>query len=153
MPTLNKTIDLLNQLLVACEGGRLEYGDFSRECHNSDLRQLFASRALEWTVIRENLRDQIKAHGGRPALHPSLQSEVHRRWGGFRTLFGTGNDQALLDEGLRIEASVRQRFETVLREQLAPPLRHELTDQYHRLLDRQAQLRVLLAQWSRAQQR
>ncbi len=153
MPTLNKTIDLLNQLLVACEGGRLEYGDIARECRNQDLHQLFASRALEWMVIREHLRDQIKAYGGRPALHASLESEIHRGWGGLRALIGRVSDRALLDEGLRIEASVRQRFETVLGEQLAPPLRQELNHQYQRLLDRQAQLRVLLAQWSRAQPR
>ncbi len=152
MPTLNKTVAQLNRLLVACQDGQLGYETLAREACDPNLRQLFASRSLEWNAANQRLRRQIEAYGGRP-MYPSLGGEFHRGWEGLKSLLGVIDDPALLDEGLRIETLVRCRFEAVLHRTLAPLVRRQLADQYELLLERQAQLRALLGEWSRTARR
>lgn len=148
MPTLNKTIAHLNHLLAVYKDGQLAYQDLARRAKAPDLRHFFASRALEWPPISEQLKRQIHVYGGRPIQHASLASVIHRSWGGLKTLLGAMDDRALLNEGLRIEVLVRRRLEELLNEQLPPLFRHQLIDQYELLLDRHSQLHALIITYS-----
>lgn len=148
MPTLDKTIDQLNHLLVTCQDEQLGYAAFAKVVQNPQLGELFASRAQEWSGVGHRLEALITGYGGRPARHASLSGDLHRGWEGLKGLVGANDDRAMLDECLRGEALARRRYEKALKAELAPPVRRCLTDHYELLLDRQAQIRALLAEWT-----
>lgn len=152
MPTLNKTISQLNQLLMTCHDEQRGFEDFARTAEDPDLKTLFASRAREWGTAGEQLEALIQGYGGRPGHHSSLGGELHRGWQGLKSLVGVNDGRAMLDECLRGETLARRQYEAVLQSELAPPVRGCVGGQYELLLDRQAQLRALLATESGARQ-
>lgn len=153
MPTLDKTIDHLNQLLVACHDGQLAYQDFALRADDAQLRHLFVDRAREWPKLSAQVSSQIREYGGRSVQRPSIGGTLQRGWEGLKSAFGAIDDHALLDEGLRVETVALRRFEALLREPLAPPFRQQLQGYYRQMLERQAQMRALLSQWPRMARR
>ena len=145
MPTLSRTISQLNRLLVTCHDEQLGFEDFARTAQDPDLKTLFASRSREWGAAGEQLEALIQGYGGRPDHHSSLGGELHRSWQGLKALVGVHDARAMLDECLRGETLARRQYEAVLQNELAPPVRGCVGSQYELLLDRQAQLRALLA--------
>jgi len=147
MPTLDKTIGQLNQLLVICHDGQRYCEDFSRMAHDPNLKQFFTGRGLEWASAGEQTQRIIQTYGGRPRLHTSLDGKIHRSWENLKAVLGNNDDYAMLDECLRFEAEARQCYDQALQQQLAPWAHHHLSDQYELLLERQAQVRALLSAW------
>lgn len=147
MPTLDKTIGQLNQLLVTCHEGQLYCENFSHLARDLNLKQFFTGRGLEWASAGEQLQRVIQAYGGRPRVRASLGGKVHRNWDGLKSLLGGHDDYAMLDECLRFETQARQQYDQTLQQQLAPWAQEHLGDQYELLLDRQAQVRALLSAW------
>ncbi|HZX16758.1 MAG TPA: PA2169 family four-helix-bundle protein [Pseudomonas sp.] len=153
MPTLDKTIEQLNQCLVTCYSARLIFQDFAKISHAEELRYLFTSIALTLPLLGEQLQQQIRSYGGRSSRHASVIGMLHCGWQWLKLRIGKMDDRDLLNEGLRVERAVCQRFETLLQGDLPPVFRDQLMVHYGVLLDQQAQLQALLQKWRNVERR
>ncbi|WP_339523904.1 DUF2383 domain-containing protein [Pseudomonas sp. EA_35y_Pfl2_R111] len=144
MPTLDKTIARLNQVLATCHLGQGTFEYCATKASTEELRSLFSDLAVKLSLIGDQLQRQITRYGGRPVQHASATDMLYCARQRLKLLLERDDDRALLSEGLQLLNSVGEDIETLVQEELPPLFRDPLVDQYNTLLQRQVHLRALL---------
>ena len=144
MPTLDKTIAQLNQVLSTCHRGQVAFKYCEQNADAEELRSFFSNLVVELPLAGDHLRRQITRYGGRPVQHVGAAGMLYCVWQRLKLLLGQTDDQVLLKESSQALLSICRDFESLLQEELPPVFRDPLVVQYDALLKRQAQLQALL---------
>ena len=141
--SLDKTIDLLNDLIETCKDGEAGFRTCAEDVKRLELKNLFNSRALECATAARELQALVLELGGDPEKSTSVAGDLHRRWVDLKSLVTGKDEKAILNECERGEDVAKKRYSEVLEHELPSNVRELVQRQYSGVLRNHDQIKAL----------
>lgn len=141
--TLDKTIDVLNDLIETSKDGEAGFRSCSEDVKSLQLKSLFNVRALECAAAAEKLQAMVLGLGGKPETDTSMAGDIHRRWIDLKALVTGKDEQAILNECERGEDVAKKHYCEALENELPANVRELVQHQYADVLRNHDQIKAL----------
>lgn len=112
--TNEEAITQLNRLIETCKDGQLGFSTAAEDVKNVDMKVAFAKYAAQRTVFLGELRGLITVLGGDPEKGGSVVGAIHRGWINLKSAIASGDENAILAECERGDASAVETYKSVL---------------------------------------
>ena len=89
--------------------------------YNDRLKMFFKRRASERSEFAQELRTEILCYGELPEDSGSFKGTVHRNWMSLKSLFSSNNEEAILEEAIRVEEASLEEYNEILNDNTLPP--------------------------------
>lgn len=130
MSNQSSVIKVLNDLIEACKDGEYGFRTCGEQAESAELKTLLQQRAAECAAAASQLQDQVFALGGSPDTSGSIGGALHRGWVAIKTTLTSYDDLAVMEECERGEDVAMDSYRKALKEELPPPIRSLVEQQY-----------------------
>jgi len=121
-----RAVELLNWLLEGLHDSADGLRQAASLARNPAFQTLFTERAGQRDALIGQIEAEVRSFGDEPACEGSMIGDVHHAFTKLRDLVAHGSDKAVVEEVVRGEALVEQRFEAVADDVQAPAKAREL---------------------------
>jgi uncharacterized protein (TIGR02284 family) len=128
MADVDKTLDLLHELVEVCKDGETGYTHAAGIVTDPKLKSYFQTQSLERARFVKDLRQMATALGEKPDTSGSVAGALHRLWFEAKVDLGMG-DQAVLNSVEQGEDRAKHAYEDALNGDLPADLRGLLQQQ------------------------
>jgi uncharacterized protein (TIGR02284 family) len=111
-------VDALQELVECSLDGEYGFKACADQASSAELKSVFLARADDCRRGAEELNEQIRALGGKPAEHGSAAGAMHRGWVAVKSTLSTYDDKAVLEEAERGEDNAKARYMKALKKPL-----------------------------------
>src|SRR5688572_19666611 len=102
-PQNDRTIELLNELILTCKDGEKGYREAAEGIENAFYRMLFNDYARQRSKFAADLKAHVVMLGGEPDRKGTVKGTLHRGWMNLKTAIAGHDDQAIVSECQRGE--------------------------------------------------
>ena len=123
-------IDKLNSLIAYAEDGKMGYEAAANNAADEKMKILFQHLSNERATYVADLQKEVNKMGGNPENNGGPMGALHRVWLDVKSLFASGNKEAIINTCITGEEAVIAEYESIL-EQMSfeEPLKHIVTRQ------------------------
>jgi uncharacterized protein (TIGR02284 family) len=140
---LDKTIDVLNDLIETSKDGEAGFLSCAEDVKSLELKSLFNERARECAAAAKELQTMVLGLGGDPEDDTSVSGDLHRRWVDFKAMVTGQDEKAVLNECERGEDVAKKRYSEALENELPLNVRELVKHQYANVLRNHDQIKAL----------
>lgn len=126
----SSVIKVLNDLIETCKDGEYGFRTCGEQAESPELKSMLQKRAEECAAAAAQLQDQVFALGGTPDTGGSIGGALHRGWVALKTTLASYDDLAVMEECERGEDSAMDSYRDALKEELPPPIRSLIEQQF-----------------------
>ncbi|MEO8249117.1 MAG: PA2169 family four-helix-bundle protein [Burkholderiales bacterium] len=130
MSNQSSVIKLLNDLIETCKDGEYGFRISGDQTKSAELKSMLQQRAADCAAAAAQLQDQVFALGGSPDTGGSIGGALHRGWVSVKTTLTGFDDLAVMEECERGEDSALASYRDALKDELPPPIRGLVEQQY-----------------------
>ncbi len=116
-------IDVLNDLVECCRDGEYGFKLCAEHVQDGEIRQAMDRHAQECRSASSELKDLVRALGGKVDEGGSMMGSVHRGWVSVKGKLAGYSDLAMLEEAERGEDNALSRYRKALKEMLPSDIR------------------------------
>ncbi|MBI5275210.1 MAG: PA2169 family four-helix-bundle protein [Burkholderiales bacterium] len=116
-------VDVLKDLVECSRDGEYGFRECAEQARAADLKSVFLKHADECRAAAQELDDLVRQCGGTPEQGGSTMGAMHRGWVAVKSMLGTYDDKAVLNEAERGEDNAKARFRKALDKPLPPHIR------------------------------
>lgn len=116
-----KIVDKLNALVQKNSDAEKGFEKASEIATAKTLVNWFATRAVERSIFREELRAEIHSFGHPCVQTSSLTGDLHRTWIDIKAALADDNDEVMLEEAMRGEKAALDEYNDAIAEVTMPP--------------------------------
>lgn len=130
MSNQSSVIEVLNNLIETSKDGEYGFRSCAEQAESKELKAMLRKRTDECAAAASQLQDQVFALGGSPDTSGSVGGALHRGWVALKTTLTSYDDLAVMEECERGEDVAMDSYREALREDLPPPIRSLIEQQY-----------------------
>lgn len=119
----NDVVSVLNDLLENARDGEYGFKTCAEQVESSNVKQLFADRALGCAEAARELEAMVRQYGGEPADGGTAAGALHRGWVQIKGAVGADSELSILESCERGEDSAIARYRKALKEELPADVR------------------------------
>ncbi len=140
-------VETLNALVMANKDGVDGYRLAAKRVKDVELRTLFQQRAEQHAAFMDELRVEVRRHGGRPEDKKTGTGQLLTEWMVVADTLDGAKPLALLEEVLRLGRTILSHYQSVLKKKPGWPadLRSLVMRQYEQIVAGRDQLAGLAA--------
>lgn len=119
----NDVVSVLNDLLENARDGEYGFKTCAEQVESSNVKHLFADRALGCAEAARELEAMVRQYGGEPADGGTAAGALHRGWVQIKGAVGADSELSILESCERGEDSAIARYRKALKEELPADVR------------------------------
>lgn len=108
--------EALNRLARVCKDSEMGLRRAAAEVQDQQFRTMLHAAALHRSKWLEQIRNEVRAEGGKAANDGSLAGTLHRNWMNLRYAVNLHRQDVVLRECLRGEEFALKQFESIIEE-------------------------------------
>ena len=123
-------IDKLNSLIAYAEDGKMGYEAAANNAADEKMKILFQRLSNERANYVTDLQKEVGKMGGNPENNGGPMGALHRVWLDVKSLFASGNKEAIINTCITGEEATVAEYESALEQMnFEEPLKHLVTKQ------------------------
>lgn len=119
----DQVVSVLNDLLENARDGEYGFRTCAEQVETSNVKQLFAARAVGCADAARELEGLIRQYGGEPASGGTAAGALHRGWVQIKGAVGADSELSILESCERGEDTGIARYRKALKEDLPAEVR------------------------------
>ncbi|MET0543017.1 MAG: PA2169 family four-helix-bundle protein [Variovorax sp.] len=119
----DQVVGVLNDLLENARDGEYGFRTCAEQVETSNVKQLFAERAVGCAQAAQELEGLVRQYGGEPASGGTAAGALHRGWVQIKGAVGADSELSILESCERGEDSGIARYRKALKEELPAEVR------------------------------
>ncbi|WP_138432874.1 ferritin-like domain-containing protein [Winogradskyella algicola] len=120
----------LNELIEKNMNAKDSYEKAIEKVDSADIKNFFKSRAEERARFVKELRSEVWENKDIPENSGNIKGELHQNWMSLKSLFSSNDEEAMLQETVRIEKTSLKEYNEVISGHAMPsPLINTLKNQ------------------------
>jgi uncharacterized protein (TIGR02284 family) len=121
--TTHDLVSTLNVLIDCCKNGEKGYREAAEGVRNAYYQMRLNEYARHRATFAAELQGLVRRMGGDPDRHGTIAGMIHRGWMDLKSVIAGKNDEAVLAECCRGEASALKHYEDILQHELPQDVR------------------------------
>jgi uncharacterized protein (TIGR02284 family) len=135
MAQQKEIISTINSLIETLKDGQEGFRQAAEEIKDPQLKSLFSDYSQQRSRFAATLQTEAMALGEtEPERTSSAAGAMHRTWINLKSAITSGDDHAILAECERGEDSAVSAYKEALEDDLTPPLREIVSQQYREVV-------------------
>ncbi len=139
----DRTIDLLNDLILVCKDGEKGYREAAEEIDNAFYRMLFSEYARQRSKFASELKAQVIQLGGQPDRKGSVKGTIHRGWMNLKTAIAGHDDDLIVSECQRGEQIAIKQYKDALQKDVPSKIKALLEQQMSEIVATRKRVEVM----------
>ncbi|APY08102.1 hypothetical protein BWZ20_07230 [Winogradskyella sp. J14-2] len=104
----------LNELIEKNMNAKDSYEKAIEKVDSADIKNFFKSRAEERARFVKELRSEVWENKDIPENSGNIKGELHQNWMSLKSLFSSNDEEAMLQETVRIEKTSLKEYNEVI---------------------------------------
>jgi uncharacterized protein (TIGR02284 family) len=104
----------LNELIEKNMNAKDSYEKAIEKVDSADIKNFFKSRAEERARFVKELRSEVWGNKDIPENSGNIKGELHQNWMSLKSLFSSNDEEAMLQETVRIEKTSLKEYNEVI---------------------------------------
>jgi uncharacterized protein (TIGR02284 family) len=118
MAANDQVVNVLNDLLENARDGEYGFKTCAEQVETSNVKALFAARAVSCAEAARELEALVRQYGGEPASGGTAAGALHRGWVQVKGAVGADSELSILESCERGEDTAIARYRKALKEEL-----------------------------------
>lgn len=138
-----KTVDLLNDLIVKCYDSKEAYWKGVEILDDPELKRIFTNYVQQRKEFILELEKELAAHGGKMETGTSFKGQIRQMWMRLKALFSQNDQKAVFEECKESEKNIMEAYrEAIDANVFRPSTRSVVEEQWNRIKGSLASLRA-----------